>query len=334
MLSLLKGMVLLFCWGWLTTSYAGCKFTSGGTSSYTVTVPKLNVQRDMPAGAMLWDSGYLTAPVINSIRCDSASPIYRGYDDSTLVSVNVLDNDGIYQTNNPGVAIRIWWLSYMNDATSTQTPADARVFKSPRITEGTKACANCQFKDINGMFDVQLIATGKPITDEPLQLTRFTGARTYDTIDQLRINFTDADVVVNSASCVLNSKNIAVDLGKHIEGIRLVHPGDTSSPVGFNIHLTCDANTRVNVLFSGTTVSGDATTLALNNLSSPASAQGVGVQILYHDKPITFGEEVPTVKSVAEGGLILPFNAQLLRLNEALKAGDVEATATFDMIYR
>ncbi|HCM1945142.1 TPA: fimbrial protein [Salmonella enterica subsp. salamae serovar 30:g,m,s:e,n,x] len=334
-LSLIKSILILSVIVWSHMGRAGCQYSGGSVSSYTVTVPTVNVQRDVPAGTILWDSGYLTAPVTNSIYCDSVAPIWRGFDDSSLVSVNVLDNHGIYQTNNPGIAIRVWWLSYLNDSPGAQSPADARVFDSPKIQEGTKTCNKCEYRHISGKFYVQLIATGKPITDEPLQLARFTGARTYDTTDQLRLYFTDADVVVNSASCVLNSKNISVDLGKHIEGFHLVHPGDTSAPVGFNINLTCDANTNVNVLFSGTTVSGDATTLALNNLSAPTSAQGVGVQILYHDQPITFGELVPTVKSSAEsGGLVLPFTAQILRLNEALKAGEIEATATFEMIYR
>ncbi|ECG8593654.1 hypothetical protein FNI15_05945 [Salmonella enterica subsp. salamae] len=334
-LPLIKSILILFILIWSHMGKAGCWYSQGSVSSYTVTVPTLNVQRDMPAGAILWDSGYLTAPVSNSIYCDVVAPIWRGYYDSTLVPVNVLDNHGIYQTSNPGIAIRIWWLSYWDDSPGALGPSDARIFESPKTQEGSSTCNKCEYRHISGRFDVQLIATGKPITDEPLQLARFTAARTYDSVDQIRINFTDADVVVNSASCVLNSKNISVDLGKHIEGFHLVHPGDTSAPVGFNINLTCDGNTNVNVLFSGTTVSGDATTLALNNLSAPTSAQGVGVQILYRDQPITFGELVPTVKSSAEsGGLVLPFTAQILRLNEALKAGEIEATATFEMIYR
>lgn len=334
MLPLIKSILILFILIWSHTGKAGCRYSEGSVSSYTVTIPTLTVQRDVPAGQIIWDSGYLTAPVSNSIYCDVVAPIWRGYYDSTLVPVNVLDNHGIYQTNNPGIAIRIWWLSYWDDSPGALGPSDARVFDSPKSQEGTSTCNKCEYRHISGRFDVQLIATGKPITNDPLQLTQFTAARTYDTIDQIRINFTDADVVVNSASCVLNSKNISVDLGKHTGSSHLLNPGDATAPVGFNINLTCKEETSVNVLFSGTTVSGDLTTLALNNLSSSTSAQGVGVQILYNEQPITFGELVPTVKSVEEGGLILPFTAQIVRLNEALKGGEVEATATFEMIYR
>lgn len=335
-LCLMKSLLMLLILAWSNISYGGCKYTysSGTVSSYTVTVPTINVQRDVPAGTIIWDSGYLRSPVASDITCSSVSPIWRGYDDSTLQSVNVLDNNNIYQTNNPGIAIRVWWLSYLNEAPGKQTPSDARAFSSPRAKEGSSTCVNCEYRNISGVFDVQIIATGKPITDEPLQLARFSGARTYDTIDQIRINFTDADVVVKSASCLLKSKNITVDLGKNIDGMTLLHPGDTSKPVGFNINLFCDTDTDVDVIFAGATVSGDATTLALNDLTSATSAQGVGVQILYNDKPITFGELIPTVKTVAEGELSLPFNAQVLRLNDALKAGEINATATFDMIYR
>lgn len=334
--TMLRFILMLALFGWAEVSYAGCKYVSSGmtASTYTVTVPALSVEQDEPAGKILWDSGYLHAPSSTSISCDSVSTIWRGFDDPTLVAVHILDNNGIYQTNNPGIAIRVWWLSYHNNNPGKQTPDDARAFRSPRYAEGDKTCADCHYENISGIFDVQLIATGQPITDAPLQLSRFSGARTYDTVDQIRINFTEPDVVVNSASCILNSKNIAVNLGSHIDGYRLIHAGDTSTPVSFNIDLTCDPETSINVLFSGATVAGDNTALALSNLSDPTSAQGVGVQVLYNDRAITFGELIPAGKYTAGGSVILPFKAQVLRLNETLKAGEINATATFDMIYR
>lgn len=333
MLSIVRYAIALFVLTCSITGYASnCSYINGtSASSYTVTVPPLNIQRDISAGTILWDSRTLVAPNKTSIKCTTASPIWRGYDDSTLTPVNVLDNNGIYQTNNPGIAIRVWWANVTSSGTS-----DARAFQSPKSREGTGTCSGsgCTYTNIQGEFEVQLIATGKPITDDPLQLTRFSAARTYDETPVLYISFTDADVVVNSASCVLNSKNINVDLGKQILGTHLVHPGDTSSPVGFNIDLTCDPDTNVNVLFSGATVSGDNTALALNNQTDSTSAQGVGVQVLYNEQPITFGTLLPTMQTVAQGSVILPFQAQILRLNEELKAGEVSATATFEMIYR
>ncbi|EAA4083173.1 hypothetical protein DO628_14705 [Salmonella enterica subsp. salamae] len=333
MLSIVRYAIALFVLTCSITGYASnCSYIDGtSASSYTVTIPPLDVQRDMPAGTILWNSGTLVAPNKTSIKCTTASPIWRGYYDSTLTPVNVLDNNGIYQTNNPGIAIRVWWVNMKNASVS-----DARAFRSPKSKEGSGTCggSGCTYSDIQGGFDVQLIATGKPITDDPLQLTRFSAARSYDETPVLYISFVDTDVVVNSASCVLNSKNISVDLGKQILGTHLVHPGDTSSPVGFNIDLTCDPNTNVNVLFSGATVSGDNTTLALNNQTDSTSAQGVGVQVLYNEQPITFGTLLPTMQNVAQGSVILPFQAQIMRLNEELKAGEVNATATFEMIYR
>lgn len=333
MMSIIRCAIMLFILTYSITGYtSNCSYIDGtSASSYIVTVPPLNVQRDVPAGTILWDSGTLVAPNKTSVKCTAASPIWRGYDDSTLTRVNVLDDNGIYQTNNPGIAIRVWWVNITNADLS-----DARAFQSPKSQEGTGTCggSGCTYSNMQGGFNVQLIATGKPITDDPLQLTRFSAARTYDEIPVLYISFVDTDVVVNSASCVLNSKNISVDLGKQILGTHLVHPGDTSSPVGFNIDLTCDPNTNVNVLFSGATVSGDNTTLALSNPTDSTSAQGVGVQVLYNDQPVTFGTLLPAMQNVAEGGVILPFQAQILRLNEELKAGEVNATATFEMIYR
>lgn len=334
MLSIIRYAIALFVLTCSITGYASnCSYIDGtSASSYTVTIPPLDVQRDMPAGTILWDSGPLATPNQTSVLCTVASSIWFGYEDPGLTSVNILDNDGIYQTNNPGIAIRIWWVNI----TSTGAVSTPQTFKSPKVKGTSSTCSGsgCTYTGMHGGFDVQLIATGKPITDVPLQLNRFSAARSYDETPVLYISFVDTDVVVNSASCVLNSKNISVDLGKQILGTHLVHPGDTSSPVGFNIDLTCDPNTNVNVLFSGATVSGDNTTLALNNQTDSTSAQGVGVQVLYNEQPITFGTLLPAMQTVAQGSVILPFQAQILRLNEELKAGEVNATATFEMIYR
>ncbi|ECC1694501.1 hypothetical protein DLR11_16470 [Salmonella enterica subsp. salamae] len=335
MISIIRYALALFISVCSMVSYAtvsNCNYIDGtSASSSTVTIPPLTVQRDTSAGEILWESGSLTAPNTSSVECTAASPIWRGYDDSTLTRVNVLDNNNIYQTNNPGIAIRVWWASSTGGSWSS-----GRAFQSPRAKESSGTCSGavCSYTNIRGAFKVQLIATGAPITNEPLQLSRFSASRSYDETPVIHISFSDVDVEVNSVSCILNSKSIAVDLGKHILGTHLVHPGDTSTPVGFNIDLTCDEGTNVNVLFSGATVSGDNTTLALSNPTDSTSAQGVGVQVLYNDQPVTFGTLLPAMQNVAEGGVILPFQAQILRLNEELKAGEVNATATFEMIYR
>ncbi len=273
MISIIRYVLALFISVCSMVSYASnCNYINGtSASSFTVTIPPLTVQRDTTAGTILWESGTLVAPNSSSVECTVESPVWRGYDDSTLTRVNVLDGNNIYQTNNPGIAIRVWWSSVKQGDRS-----DPRAFQSPRIQESGSTCSGtvCTYTDMNGEFKVQLIATGTPITDEPLQLSRFSASRSYDETPVLHISFTDVDVVVNSASCLLNSKSITVNLGKHILGTSLVYPGDTSTPVGFNIDLTCDKGTNVNVLFSGSTVSGDDTTLALSNPTDSTTAQG------------------------------------------------------------
>lgn len=332
MISVIKYVIMFFALNWSVISYASCYYKNDSTAAtYTVTVPTINVQRDIPAGTILWDSGYLNAPNKSDIFCNSVHSIYRGYDDSSLTLVNGVE-EYVYQTNNPGVGIKIWWLSA--EDRKNYSPSDARVFYSPAKAESAKTCNGCEYTNISAVFEVRLIATGQPITDEPLQLSRFSASRMYESVAQLHISFTNADVVVNSASCVLNSRNISVNLGRYFKTVSLNNPGDTGDAIDFKIDLTCDPDTNVNVLFSGTTTAGDSSTLALNDLDSPTSAQGVGVQILYNDRLVTFGELLPTVKNVAEGSVNLPFKAHVIRLNENLRAGEINATATFDMIYR
>ncbi|URR11886.1 fimbrial protein [Citrobacter portucalensis] len=332
MIAVIRYVIVFFVLNWSVVSYASCYYKNNTTAAtYTVTVPTINAQRDVPAGTVLWDSGYLNAPNQSDIFCNGVHPIYRGYDDSSLTLVNGVE-EYVYQTNNPGVGIKIWWLSMLDG--KSYSPSDARIFYSPAKAEGSKTCKGCEYTNISAAFEVRLISTGQPITDTPLQLSRFSASRIYESAAQLHINFTDADVVVNSASCVLNSKNISVNLGRYFKTVSLNNPGDTGDAVDFKIDLTCDQDTNVNVLFSGTTAAGDSTILTLNDLDSPTSAQGVGVQILYNDRLVNFGELLSTIKNGAEGSVALPFKAHVIRLNENLRAGEINATATFDMIYR
>ena len=75
-------------------------------------------------------------------------------------------------------------------------------------------------------------------------------------------------------------------------------------------------------------------TLALDNPNQSSSARGVGVQVMYNYQPVTFGKEVYLLSNADSTTITLPFQAWLIRLSDAIEAGDVNATATFDMIYR
>lgn len=55
---------------------------------------------------------------------------------------------------------------------------------------------------------------------------------------------------------------------------------------------------------------------------------------MYNYQPVTFGKEVYLLSNADSTTITLPFQAWLIRLSDAIKAGDVNATATFDMIYR
>ena len=108
----------------------------------------------------------------------------------------------------------------------------------------------------------------------------------------------------------------------------------TSSPVDFNIGLSCEMTTAISIQFNGTTPSGQNNILLLDNSGNVSSAQGVGVQILKDGQPINFGEQKEVVKSASTTKITLPYQARLIKLSSALRAGDVNATATFDMVYR
>ena len=136
MIAVIRYVIVFFVLNWSVVSYASCYYKNNTTAAtYTVTVPTINAQRDVPAGTVLWDSGYLNAPNQSDIFCNGVHPIYRGYDDSSLTLVNGVE-EYVYQTNNPGVGIKIWWLSMLDG--KSYSPSDARIFILQRRLRGRK----------------------------------------------------------------------------------------------------------------------------------------------------------------------------------------------------
>lgn len=185
-------------------------------------------------------------------------------------------------------------------------------------------------------FKVQLIATGKPITSGTLDLSSFVVDRVFGTARQFLLSFSSASITVQSVGCDLDTRDISVALtdGRGVVITSLNTPGATTSPVNFGINLSCQSNANVSIKLQGTTISGKLNTLALDNQAQSTSAQGVGVQILQNGEPIIFGMERAVLRNVTSTKVTLPFQARLIRLNDNIRAGDINATATFDMIYR
>ncbi|NBD00090.1 fimbrial protein [Atlantibacter hermannii] len=317
--------LILIINGFISCSvWADCTFKNGtSTDVQKITPPSLRIAANTPADTVIWDSGIITGSSVADIYCYTETVVTSGYQTAKTL-ITGISSPNVYQTNNPGIGIRML---------ASANAQNLLTMTWPRGTE--QAHATYGYKQ-QMYFKVQLIATGKPITSGTLDLSSFVVDRVFGTARQFLLSFSNSSITVQSVGCDLDTRDISVALtdGRGVVITSLNTPGATTSPVNFGINLSCQLNANVSITFQGTTISGKQDTLALDNQAQSTSAQGVGVQILQHGEPIMFGMERAILNNVTSTKITLPFQARLIRLNDNIRAGDINATATFDMIYR
>lgn len=289
-----------------------------------VTIPTLKLNSHPDADTVLWDSGVINASITTDILCLSAATIETGYiNDKTLVSG--IATPYVYKTNMPGIGITI----YTSKDMETLVP-----IQWPRSSE--RAEAGNVYVEQN-YFRVKLIATGEPITSGTLVLYGYEADRTFGSIRQFLLSFNPTLIQVQTDGCDVETKNINVELtpGSGAAINSLSRAGDTTNPVDFNIELLCEPNADYSFTFSGVTADGQQDILALDNAEQTSSAHGVGVQILFHDQAMEFNQTRAIWASATTSHVIVPFQARVIRLaSSPLQGGDINATATFEMVYR
>lgn len=141
------------------------------------------------------------------------------------------------------------------------------------------------------------------------------------------------DVPVTAAGCSLKTQSINIKLDD-ISDTELVSVGTTAKLKDFDIGLDCEANAPINVQLTGTQ-NPDTTAagvLKLTNAGSAGVAKGVGIQMLYDNKPMTLNQKV-LLKTSAGGLETFTFGAQYYQTKSAVSGGSANATATLDITY-
>ncbi|WP_426448907.1 fimbrial protein [Siccibacter colletis] len=143
----------------------------------------------------------------------------------------------------------------------------------------------------------------------------------------------ESNVVMDGIACKVNGGNIAVPIG-NFNSTDFQQPGFTTGEAAFDIGLTCDPGANINVTLRGkqNPDTSNTSVLALSDSDGDA-AQGVGVQILYEDKPLTIDEKFPLKQS--EGGdERLSFAARYYQTKTQVTAGTANTVATLDLTYQ
>ncbi|MEM8370706.1 type 1 fimbrial major subunit FimA [Morganella morganii] len=143
--------------------------------------------------------------------------------------------------------------------------------------------------------------------------------------------------LVNAACAVsTESSNQTVELGQY-RTAKLAASGDMSTPVPFKIKLVdCDpaVATTAAVAFSGQSMTGDATLLAVNSGTNAPAAQNVGIQISDTASKVLSpsGADFSATKTLIQGTNVLDFTARYVAKG-ATTPGQANADETFVVKY-
>jgi type 1 fimbria pilin len=304
---------------------AGCTETPAGVAKVLNSPASITINPYVAVGTVLNTSTFTGNSGTFTITCSTAFSqfTYQGIGTAT---------SNIYPTNIPGIGIQLsnasgttgnWPVTETIGAVTTYTatasvPTNFSLIKTGPITA-------------NGTLGINVGNFVLP------QQGNFVGFQ-INLASPMVVNFT-------KPSCSVTSPTIAVSLGafpvSHFPAV-----GSTSSPMPFNIQVTCvdgptGSSTQMSVTLTDASGSDVGNTSNILALSSTSTATGIGVQIQYNGTVRSYGPDSNVagnknqflLTTGSNGVFNFPFYANMIRTG-TVKAGSVITTATFTMSYQ
>jgi type 1 fimbria pilin len=134
--------------------------------------------------------------------------------------------------------------------------------------------------------------------------------------------------------CTVTTTNIAVSLGTQ-KANQFVNVGDAGPATPFDINLTGCSASSVHITLTGTADPNYTNAATDGVLATTGGSTGVGVQLRRRDTSavMPLNQDNTWSSNYTSGNLTLPMEARYMKNNEAVTAGQANATATFTMSY-
>lgn len=235
----------------------------------------------------------------------------------------------LYQSGVAGYAIRI----VTPGAGSTAGKFGAGAF--PRIITGNFCRWTATIWDYCG-------GSWGPVTFQLVKIsaTAGTGSLSAGTLVRASVrswnwlytaNLTGSTIV--NPTCTVSTTTLQVPLG-NVERRIFTGPGSTSPVKNFFIPLRCAVGARVSFKLDATADRSAAPgVIALDAPASGSAAVGVGVQVLYSGRPVTFATVIAAGSAPVAGVYNVPFIARYYQTAPNVTPGTANAHATFTMTY-
>ncbi|VEA70059.1 S-fimbrial protein subunit SfaG precursor [Serratia rubidaea] len=325
---MIKRMVSIFIFGVFLAPLhvmADCIWYTGSLGTMNVNVGTLNNLSEERVGAVIF-SRTNSLDSLGShfgVRCGAYTRfnIYGSMSGSPESGYS-----GVYQTNIPGLGIRISMWSSNSYYETPMTPTVAPFTWD--INYNTHQDLDFNYGSGFIQVRVELIKTAEFVESGDLNY-QVNNILVAEQLPVQNLNVTGRIV----GGCSVSSSAINVPLGV-VPSRNFTGVGDIAQPTDFNISLRCSADTRVSVRFDGTAdSSGAAGVIALDPPSSGSAAEGVGIQLIYNDLPVRLGSDLYVLTPSSNGDVDVPFTAQYYQTRESVNGGPADGTVTFTMSY-
>lgn len=290
------------------------------------TIPPLTINADAAPGTIISTQKVSGKEI--KVHCTGGGAVYTGYSfltDADERSDNPLSS--VYQTNVPGVGIRIAW-------SKDSTTFNSNSWIKP-IHRGSASLSSTTYP-LMSYAEAQFVVTGI-VESGVVNAEKLNADWMYDGTLTARIRYSPITINVTANTCNLVEKNITVPLNDITTSDIKNGFSEVVSDNRFKIQLErCAAGIKVDYRFTtagSTGVSGNSDILAI--ASGNGAAEGVGLQILdSNNNVLKFDNDYNVAAQTTDGQSVgIPLKARYVQTG-TVKAGKVDSVATFDVFYR
>ncbi|AMP16315.1 fimbrial protein [Collimonas pratensis] len=289
---------------------AACTLLNGwsnkaGNIAFT---PTISVPASTAVGTVLDTKSVTLTPNGQYITCDTVTNFAGAFYGTTSGTA------AISPTNVAGVGARI---TFTNGGTPRGIP-----FALNNTAAGTYSMTNAIWK-------IELIKTG-PITGGTMATGAYAGYGAGGSFFSTFLNVTGGGHIV-PATCSVTDTSITVPMGS-VNQSEFGGVGTSAGTRNFSVPLDCAAGTKVSITLTGTPDSSGIPGVLALSPSTGTVAQGVGLQLLHNNVPVTFDAPIDAGTAASAGAYNIPFVARYYR-TAAIWPGLANSSATFTMTY-
>ncbi|MEQ1974454.1 fimbrial protein [Xenorhabdus sp. SGI240] len=304
-----------------------CQYSAGFVPGITpVSFGTVTIPRNHPIGTTIKEIRLDQVDEKGNIAlCDTHLPAIWEQPDLTPASYN---QDAIYESGVSGVGIRIntWGPGYGIDWLPRTVTYPSTCHSSSQFQWKKQYCGKSW-----GYLTVQLIKIAPTTSSGAVKSVKLTRATLGHNMPVHTFNLSSTNIMTKG--CSLNQKMISVNMGdikkSDFRGIY-----STAGMQRFDININCDADVNVGLALDGRSASWNAQDIWALDHSDNVTAKGVGLQILYQNRPVTMRSPVVFGSTQSGGNITIPLVARYIQTETEIKPGKADATATITFVYQ